>query len=421
MGFECGLDGCLRELLEGIRWTIGNSTSVKFWRDCWLGSIIIIEQVVVQPLPNEVINMIVEEYMLPGRSWNWHNFVEFVSEVIFHEILVMPCFIPSAGQDVHVWRFSVEGVYSTRSAYDMLLLDEDPHLNLPIWKTVWKWKGVQSKCASLGIISSDLFPICGDAAETVLHVLCDCLGSSSVWEGFVDYHHAPAFFSMEFSQWVSFNLNHRHLMCTRMFSCTLWSLWRMRNDIVFRQQSWDSNTILSYANFILFDDSVANVDVQEQLTSRSGTGVWRSPDPEWFKFNVDGSVRLDGEGSCGRVLRDCNELWGIVTAMNIALEEGRHKVVFETDSRAAMDMIFSVVELVSPYAQLVNIIRRVISLHDEFKFQFIHREANVVVDCLAKHAHVLHFGVQVLHNPTLECYTLLSNDALQASLSLSAS
>ncbi|KAK8690129.1 hypothetical protein V6N13_088830 [Hibiscus sabdariffa] len=61
---------------------------------------------------------------------------------------------------------------------------------------------------------------------------------------------------------------------------------------------------------------------------------------DWFKVNMDGARDIsNGRASCGGVLRDNEELWGMYLRLEYAWELGARKVIFEVDSA---DAVFTV-------------------------------------------------------------------------------
>lgn len=114
------------------------------------------------------------------------------------------------------------------------------------------------------------------------------------------------------------------------------------------------------------------------------------------------------------------ELWAIRVAVETLRDGNYSKVVVESESKEAIASVKDPGGLVNPYLELVGAIRRAIPAPMEVHFNHVLREANIVADCLAKSAHVFGFGTQVLHFPTLECRSFLSQDTEEALASLQA-
>ena len=93
------------------------------------------------------------------------------------------------------------------------------------------------------------------------------------------------------------------------------------------------------------------------------------------------------------------ELWGILEGLNLVWKAGYKKVIVESDSQTAVDLLTSDNYSLHP---LFGIIHACISLIKKdwcCVIQFVYRECNKVADCLASLGHSMVLGTTVLTNP----------------------
>jgi hypothetical protein len=108
--------------------------------------------------------------------------------------------------DIQIWRRTLNGVFSVRSAYHLAKEKEDgwyPKSSLRkeisvIWSGIWRlqisnvgknfmWRACQSilptkdNLVKRKIIQDPLCPICGLEPETSFHILWDCPSARDVW------------------------------------------------------------------------------------------------------------------------------------------------------------------------------------------------------------------------------------------------
>ena len=159
-----------------------------------------------------------------------------------------------------------------------------------------------------------------------------------------------------------------------------------------------------------------------------------------MKCNTDGSVAgADRIAGCGGVARDMfgqwifgfcrnlgssnvlwTELWAIHTMLHLAWERRVPKVVIESDSAVAVNLIIDGCPVLHPYDSLVLQIREWRQKNWEVIILHIYREANRVADCLANLAHSFLVGVHVLDVPPSSCRDLLFADCTGVSFPRSA-
>ncbi|CAN1178617.1 Putative ribonuclease H protein At1g65750, partial [Linum perenne] len=147
--------------------------------------------------------------------------------------------------------------------------------------------------------------------------------------------------------------------------------------------------------------------------------VWRPGDDGWWTLNTDGS-RLNSSGATSIGGLICDEKGGIVRAFcanvgncSITREELRaivdglklawsiriRKVVIQTDSRVAVNILQRRERAAHQHAALVAEFHEWVSRDWEVSLCHIYCEANCVADYLANLGHSFCFDIHVFHSP----------------------
>lgn len=163
-----------------------------------------------------------------------------------------------------------------------------------------------------------------------------------------------------------------------VFSDTLSSLWRQRNEALFSQvhpSPWKLATRIHN----LVQDIIRSLEVDKILlgsyslgANRSNIG-WKCPSEGVFKLNCDGAVVEDRRASCGGIIRDytgndifsfakdigdCSvviaELWAIYFGIKTAWDRGFKNLMVEFDSQVAISLLNKGCDPSHPCAQMVR-------------------------------------------------------------------
>ncbi|CAI0467081.1 unnamed protein product [Linum tenue] len=146
---------------------------------------------------------------------------------------------------------------------------------------------------------------------------------------------------------------------------------------------------------------------------------WDRPPTGWVCLNTDGSVVLAQKSTAaGGVLRGCDgrfikafaanlgggsithaELGGIVHGLRMAWEEGSRKVILQTDSTTAINLLKDA-DCHNPHYTLIAAIRELLARDWEIELVHVFREGNYVADYLASIGHSLPIGVHLIDIPS---------------------
>ncbi|CAJ2627787.1 unnamed protein product [Trifolium pratense] len=215
--------------------------------------------------------------------------------------------------DKKVWSWERNGNYSVRSAYH--LLKEETLRDIPepstagnteIWKSIWKvqapqrvknflWRVVKrilpTRCRleQKGVALDPICPLCHDGEETQEHLFMHCQVIQRFWFLSPLGLHVPT--DVNFFQWMEHWLSNSNFMATQLFSLSLWTIWKMRNDSVFNKKSPNcmnvvQNISVMAEEFNLACNLITNV-VSEPIISSDVDNKWEPPPVGFVKINID--------------------------------------------------------------------------------------------------------------------------------------
>ncbi|KAJ1388653.1 Ribonuclease H domain [Sesbania bispinosa] len=213
-----------------------------------------------------------------------------------------------------------------------------------------------------------------------------------------------------------------------LFLATLWELWLCRNKCVFE------GSITDHWKICLSAQALSKAITHAFITPVDGTRAprwlgWSSPNKECMILNTDGSVVEDKAGF-GGLLRTpdggwvhgfCGnldgaevievELMAILQGLHICHRMGLNKVYCQTDSLTATKWILGGVAPMHRYANLVGLIRKLLSFHWTASISHVLRECNKCADFFARKGHMCFARIQYFMDPPLELLPLLHADS----------
>lgn len=210
---------------------------------------------------------------------------------------------------------------------------------------------------------------------------------------------------------------------------------------MFKGENFGKEEVISEAKRFAWGWSSANIACEGSLKQASTKEVvnvsWQAPPMGWLKCNVDGSSQDKGcRAACAGVFRDpigewqgafmrnlgssntlLMELWGILSALELAWDRGFRRLIIECDSAVAVQLISK--ECLPCHLQwrMVQKIKEWCSREWEIQIQHVFREGNMLADWLAKFAQCHPLGLQWLSQPPKECLLILQDDLAGRSIS----
>ena len=73
-------------VLRGMRWTIGDGNKINFWHQRWVSKEIIIADYITKPIPAELINKRVVDFVNVEGQWNWNMISTFIPNQILSKL-----------------------------------------------------------------------------------------------------------------------------------------------------------------------------------------------------------------------------------------------------------------------------------------------------------------------------------------------
>lgn len=248
-------------LLEGLKWRVGNGTSIRVWDDAWLpgnGS-----HFVPTPRSTSDPELRVSDLIdFEGQRWNEEVLREVFVEDEQQLVLDLPL-SPSWPRDLLYWWPTSNGIYSVRSAYWLGMLGRTRTYELyygtrdkELWSYVWRlngppklshflWRARRGSLATMGVLfgrhirQEKACPICAADEASIIHSLFDCKHASTIWgcsefgDVLVD---APRSSFADRFVWIAGKIDkEKH----RNFSSLVWAAWCCRNRAIFEDANVD--------------------------------------------------------------------------------------------------------------------------------------------------------------------------------------
>ena len=164
-------------------------------------------------------------------------------------------------EDKHIWRFSANGQYSAKTAYEGFFLGAT--IFRP-WEIIWKtwapakcpffmWLVAHNKCwtadrlAKRGLPHPDRCPICDQESETINHLLIGCSFAREFWHRFLSQVGLQALSpqlsdSSFYDWWERITIDCSVLVLQGINSLIIlgaWTIWTQQNNRVFDRAAPD--------------------------------------------------------------------------------------------------------------------------------------------------------------------------------------
>ncbi|KAJ1378584.1 Ribonuclease H-like superfamily [Sesbania bispinosa] len=368
-------------VLKGICWRIGDGDATHFWTHCWLKSGGILNDLVVQTLPEFKPSETVKDLSAGDGGWHLDRILPWLSDAHVAEVTTHMAGREDIGQDRLTWKFSADGNFSTKSAYESLR-------NFPAtngdnkWKQLWHWNGptrakyfpwlvikggLKTNCLrwECGVSDSATCPLCGASDETITHAIQDCVHVSNIWCPLLGNQMPPCHSNVPITTWLFENIASKVIHHSGIpWSLSLWIegfvKWNLDGSVNAPHSMASSGCVL-----------------------RDNLGRW-----------LTGAVRNIGISSI-----TIAELWAFKDATRISLLRGDSRVWFESDYITAVNFINRGVHPTHPCFGLVQSIRNDLAKLQKVRVSQTFQEGNFVADRLADLGHSFPLGCHIIHDP----------------------
>ncbi|KAL0001429.1 hypothetical protein SO802_015210 [Lithocarpus litseifolius] len=242
------------KLREGI-WWVGRGFDIPLNHQHWFA-----QQHIQLNHPNLVTGTVGDLIDHSSHSWKCDLVRSLYTLAQASKILQISLSRTDAVQDKLCWKYSNEGHYEVKSAYQILVKDnsvtQGPTLQQKgAWNQIWSvkvplklnifvWKLMRDRLQTMlslfnrGISSLNLCPLCNEESESTTHLFLLCPFTRACWHGSGLAIHSYDFNSITVQQWLtSLLLKHKkkevHSMEYLQAVFTyLWSIWTYRNRVV---------------------------------------------------------------------------------------------------------------------------------------------------------------------------------------------
>jgi hypothetical protein len=327
------------------------------------------------PQDEGVFNMSVNQLMLQNRKeWDSVKIKLLFPLNIANSILNVPLF-NDVEEDKLIWYDDLNGNYSVRSAYNLLINPTvaDARIDSGCWKWLWKaqappktkhliWR-ICKECLPTRHRLNERFvpcplncPICDNEIENDGHVIFDCVESRRAWQSA-----GLDFLLVQRTQNVTTAADRLREICKSTDMSTSgkvamlsWVLWNNRNNWVWNQTK-ESGQQLGYKAIRLWNEWNEVQSISNGLRGQEQHRLqWQKPQQLWLKCNVDAGFHHESERtSVGWCVRDTmgrfilagsswmngkcalmeGEALAVLEAMNEMHQRGYTNVMIETDSQ----------------------------------------------------------------------------------------
>ncbi|KAK4401396.1 hypothetical protein Sango_0880300 [Sesamum angolense] len=349
-----------RLFCAGCRWRVGSGEKIKVWTDPWLP-----RPVSFRPItpPNERFEFLRVSDLINQETGDWN------STVIQDIFLPLDCEVilgiplgRTVCEDLLIWHYSTNGLFSVRSAYHLACSMEE------------------SPCSSRNLsrrIPGSCFacPFCSAVAEDVLHCLKVCPFARQVW-GLSNLPavsiYQPATDVFAWFRAVLSRLDKREF---EYFLCICWALWWCRNSKLVQGNCLDPDHLICFVvrHLEAFHQQCFVPPPPHRLISPPH---WQYPPPNFIKLNFDGAVFDRG--------KETGIAFAAREAVLFAINRGWQNVVLEGDCATLITKLLSGLRDFSAIGSITLDIQNLISYFQFSRFSFVQRSCNSVAHALAK-------------------------------------
>ncbi|XP_039017176.1 uncharacterized protein LOC120148050 [Hibiscus syriacus] len=231
---------CLR---RNTRLKAGNGEAMEFWNDVWLGDVplkILFPRLYV--LSNNKAGKVMEFMVNNTSGWVWDiQMRRYLADWEIEQWLQLIIMLNNtslfpAEDDCWIWLRNDEGIFTTKSCINSFFDQggfEQNHQRVPVKEELAK-RGVAE-------IVDQLCVLCGREVESISHLFLHCRVVWGLWSSFLKMWDVSLVIpkcSMDFLiLWDDFMNN--SLIWKFIPRAVMWSVWKCRNEIIFRKVKLD--------------------------------------------------------------------------------------------------------------------------------------------------------------------------------------
>ncbi|XP_022007783.1 uncharacterized protein LOC110907058 [Helianthus annuus] len=288
--------------LDQLIWCkVGTESMAAFWLDYWIGNQPLYKAFpLLFALEKEKMCSIADRVIWGATganlTWDWNRSVMNYAEELQLQNLttLLSNFNVVAGRDEWIWKlypsvgFSVADIKNKAAVYNRSIPDYIFLWNNSVPKKVGvvSWRAVLErlpKRAALAARNIDVgdtrCPFCGEYEETSEHLFASCQFSQMVWSVITQWCKVPPLIAFSFKDVLDLHLTvsgskRRKKVLNAITQVVVWSMWRMRNEVIFNHASPSVVKVVEEIKYMAF----------LWIKNRMGSLGWSWSD--WQSFNI---------------------------------------------------------------------------------------------------------------------------------------
>ena len=262
-------------------WKVGCGDKIRFWKDNWLGEDCNLQQKYTQLflISKQQNDLISRMGSFPQNTWSWDlkwrrhlfDYEDGVAVTFMEEISAIP--IQSHLKDTLLWKTEPSGLYSTRSAYRLLINHNRPVSDGRIFQLIWKlkippraaifsWRLIKDRLPTRAnllrrnvALQENVCPLCRNEQEEAGHLFFNCNLTIGLWWESLRWIQVigvlPASPASHFIQFCDgFGEGRNHSRWCGWWIALTFTIWKHRNLLVFQGIPFVSTKVLDDALFL---------------------------------------------------------------------------------------------------------------------------------------------------------------------------
>ncbi|KAL6961204.1 hypothetical protein U1Q18_052490 [Sarracenia purpurea var. burkii] len=321
-----------REILErGMIWRVAKGDNIKIYSDRWIP-----RQKSLKIFSPPILGRekLVKELLQDDLQWDERKIRENFLLEDADAILALPI-CANERNDQLIWFHTKDGKYTVKTGYWLAREMEEENSNRRIdygqssqqtgnwWTGLWNlvippkikiflWRAYKNALPTSARLSSKNIPMqptcrrCGDAEETIEHLLMSCKKTVELWTK-ANLRCLLKLRRGMFHNWTREIILTKDMKTSGWFAIIAWTIWNERNSFVFTGKSTLVESAITRAKDLQMQYLEANTKeaAKEDDAIDELNVMWRPLDQGIYKINVDGAC--EGEKmrvGLGVVIRD---------------------------------------------------------------------------------------------------------------------
>ena len=265
---------------QNMTWRVGCGDRVRFWQDPWIGQGCSLQQKYNQLffISRQQNLSISKMGKFSQNTWSWdfkwrRNLFDYENEQAIAFMEDISAFsIHQQLQDIMVWQAEPNGLYSTKSAYRLLMPTNSPgqhsrnfqilmKLKIPPRADMFSWRLFRDRLPTRAnllrrnvVLQVTMCPLCGNHQEEAGHLFFHCRMTIGLWWEFMSWTRFKGAFSadpathfIQFCEGFGTQRNHNR-RCIWWIALTS-TIWQHRNSLLFKGTPFEPPKVLDDALF----------------------------------------------------------------------------------------------------------------------------------------------------------------------------